>query len=196
MKQILSVILIVISIFAVNAATYKMSNTGYEYIKGYETCSLKKYKDSKGYSIGWGHFIKPGESYNKISQKEADNLFIKDIQWVNSAINRLLKPIKGAKFSQNFIDGLGDLIYNCGEAGVKNSVFYKRLLACRVDKKTGKINQNDFNFTVAAVKNTHVYEPGHKTRRYNCHLLMLKQNLSFIFIHKNKQLNLVYNYLE
>lgn len=174
MKRILSAIIIMLSILTVNATTYKMSETGYNIIKGYEKCSLTKYKDSHGYSIGWGHLIKKGESYTKISQAQADKMFIEDIQWVNDAINRLLKPIKGVKFSQNFIDGLGDLIYNCGEAGVKKTTFYKRLLACRVNKKTGKINQNDFNYTVAAVKNAHVYEKGHKSRRYNCHILMLK----------------------
>lgn len=150
-----------------------MSKTGHNIIKSYETCQLEKYKDSHGYSIGWGHLIKPGEKYEKISQKVADELFIKDIQWVNEAINRLLKPVNKAKFSQNFIDGLGDLIYNCGEAGVKNTTFYKRLLACRIDK-FGNINKNDFNFTVVAVKSAHVYENGHKKRRYACHKLMLK----------------------
>ena len=85
----------------------------------------------------------------------------------------MLKPVNKFKFSQNFIDGLGDLIYNCGEAGVKNTEFYKRLIRCRIDRKTGKINENDFNFTVAAVKTAHVYESGHKTRRYVCHKMMM-----------------------
>lgn len=173
MKYCIFIITFIFSIFQSFGYNYSVSEKGYELIKSYESCKLTKYKDSHGYSIGWGHLIKNGETYTKISQKTADDLFKKDIQWVNEAINRLLKPVNKVKFSQNFIDALGDLIYNCGETGVKNTTFYKRLLKCRIDK-SGNINTNDFNFTVAAVLTAHVYEKGHKTRRYACHLLMIK----------------------
>lgn len=173
MKQILFFIIATLISVSSYAGEYRMSAVGHNMIKKHEQCKLAKYKDSNGYSIGWGHKIKKGENYNKISQQQADKLFIKDIEWVNDAINRLLKPVGKAKFSQGFIDGLGDLIYNCGEAGVKKTQFYKRLLKCRIDKKTGKINNNDFNYTIAAVKTAHVYQKGHKIRRYNCHKIML-----------------------
>lgn len=173
MRYFTIIVIMLTVIISASAHDYKVSESGYDFIKGYEKCSLTKYKDSHGYSIGWGHLIKSGELYHKISQKQADKLFVNDISIVNSAINRLLKPMKRAKFSQRFIDGLGDLIYNCGEGGVKKSEFYKRLLRCRIDKN-GNINQNDFNFTIAAVKTTHVYCAGHKDRRYKCHLMMMK----------------------
>lgn len=173
MKHLLIIIITIICcVFSSYAYTYKMSSTGLENIKSYENCRLTKYKDSKGYSIGWGHLIKKGENYTKISQATADKLFVKDIAWVNDAINRILKPFGNkVKFSQGFIDGLGDLIYNCGEGGVYKTEFYKRLMKCRI--KNGKINQNDFNFTVAAIKTSHVYVKGHKSRRYKCHMMML-----------------------
>lgn len=54
-------------------------------IKGFETCSLKAYPDPPGsgkFSIGWGHQIRPGESYDQnsvISQSEADDLLRVDV---------------------------------------------------------------------------------------------------------------------
>jgi len=54
-------------------------------IKGFETCSLKAYPDPPGsgkYSIGWGHQIRPGESYDQnsvIGQSEADDLLRVDV---------------------------------------------------------------------------------------------------------------------
>ena len=76
-----------------------------------------------------------------------------------------------------FYDGLADLVYNCGECGVKKSEFYKRLSKCRV--KNGKVNKNDLNYTVAAVKTMRL--PSSKTglkegiskRRHETHKQML-----------------------
>ena len=132
-----------------NANSYRISNKCKKQIMKRESCSLTVYKDNTGYSIGYGHRLKKGENYKKISKAKAEQLFREDIKYVEAAVNRILKDIK-FKPTQNFIDGLGDLVYNCGETGVKKSEFYKRLCRCRV--KNGKVNQNDFNYTVAAVK--------------------------------------------
>jgi lysozyme len=54
-------------------------------IKNFESCSLKAYPDPPGsgkFSIGWGHQIKSGESYDQnsvISQSEADDLLRVDV---------------------------------------------------------------------------------------------------------------------
>lgn len=141
-----------------------------------ESCSLTVYKDNKGYSIGYGHRLKKGENYKKISKAKAEQLFREDIKCVEVSINRILKNVK-FKPTQNFIDGLADLIYNCGESGVKKSEFYKRLCRCRV--KNGKVNQNDLNYTIAAVKTMRL--PSSKTglkdgvakRRHEIHKQML-----------------------
>lgn len=105
----------------------------------------------------------------KITRHKAEQLFMSDMKTVNNAINRLISdlPVKH-KFSQNFIDGLGDLIYNCGEAGVKNSEFYNRLKRCR------KNNKNDLSYTIAAVKTLKIKYKGNVKRRYEIHKLMLK----------------------
>jgi len=51
-------------------------------IAGYEGCRLSKYKDTKGYwTIGFGHLILEGESYNKkLSFSAADHLFEQDFE--------------------------------------------------------------------------------------------------------------------
>ena len=175
MKKILAtIILLVTCVF--NSYAYTISERGKKHIMLRESCSLTVYKDNTGYSIGYGHRLKKGENYKKISKAKAEQLFREDIKLVEASINRILKNIK-FKVSQNFVDGLADLVYNCGEAGVKKSEFYKRLCKCRV--KNGKVNQNDLNYTLAAVKTLRL--PSSKTglkagvakRRHETHKQML-----------------------
>ena len=160
-----------------NSHAYTISEFGKKQIMQRESCSLTVYKDNTGYSIGYGHRLKNGENYKKISKAKAVQLFMEDIKSVEASVNRLLKNVK-FKPSQNFIDGLADLVYNCGETGVKKSEFYKRLLKCRV--KDGKVNPNDLNFTVAAVKTVRLpaahteLQKGVAKRRYETHKLMLQ----------------------
>jgi GH24 family phage-related lysozyme (muramidase) len=156
---------------------YKLSKVGKDFIKSKETCVLTAYNDPdpQRRSVGWGHQIQPGENLEHISQKKADELFEKDIEWVNDAINRLIKQHdRRFIYSQGFIDGLGSLIYNCGERGVTLTEFWNRWSRCRYDKNTpGFINQNDLNFTIAAVKTSRISAKGHIERRYDEHKLML-----------------------
>lgn len=156
---------------------YTLSKKGKDFIKSQETCVLYAYNDpdKKRRSVGWGHQIQPGEKLEHITQRKADELFDKDIEWVNDAINRLIKQQdKRFIYSQGFIDGLGSLIYNCGERGVTLTEFWNRWSRCRYDNNMpGNINQNDLNFTIAAVKTSRISAPGHVTRRYDEHKLML-----------------------
>lgn len=157
--------------------TYRLSKQGKDFIKSKETCMLHAYNDPdpKRRSVGWGHQIQPGESLEHITQKKADELFEKDIERVNDAINRLLAQTdKRFIYTQGFIDGLGDLIYNCGERGVTLSVFWERLQKCRYDRnEPGFINKNDLNFTIAGVKTSRISSKGHVPRRYDAHKMML-----------------------
>lgn len=175
MKKILTVFILFITC-VINVYSYTVSDKGKKQIMLRESCKLTLYKDNTGYSIGYGHRIKKGEKYKKISKAKAEQLFKEDIKNVEASINRILKNIK-FKPTQNFIDGLADLVYNCGEGGVKKSEFYKRLSKCRV--KNGKVNKNDLNYTVAAIKTMRL--PSSKTglkegvskRRHETHKQML-----------------------
>lgn len=159
---------------------YKVSLDGQNFIKEHESLRLERYliKGESKYTIGWGHQILKHEKIgSKISLTKAQELFDNDIENVNNSINRLMKPFqkRNFKFSQEFIDGLGSLIFNCGETGVKNSDFYKTLLKCRKDKnEPSNINKLDIEFALSKIKNTHIYFNGHKTRRINEYKLMSK----------------------
>lgn len=156
---------------------YKLSKKGKNFIKKHETCVLHAYNDpdSKRRSVGWGHQIQPGENLEHITKAKADELFEKDVEWVNDAINRLIAQQDNRfTYSQGFIDGLGSLIYNCGERGVTLTEFWARWKKCRYDASSPEyINRNDWNYTIAAVKTSRISAPGHIERRYNEHILML-----------------------
>ena len=157
--------------------SYRLSKQGKDFIKSHESCVLHAYNDPdpNRRSVGWGHQIQPGESLEHITKAKADELFEKDIEWVNDAINRLLSQTdKRFIYTQGFVDGLGDLIYNCGERGVTLTVFWDRLQKCRYDRnEPGFINKNDLNYTIAGVKTSRISAKGHVPRRYNAHKMML-----------------------
>lgn len=157
---------------SINTFAYTISGKGKRFIKNKETCVLTAYWDSNGYSIGWGHHGSDVKKGMKISKAQADKFFNKDIKEIEASANRLLKslPYKYV-FSQNFFDGLCSFVYNCGESGVQKSEFYKRLKRCRV--RNGVINKNDLNYSIASVKTSRISAPGHKSRRYDEHKLML-----------------------
>jgi GH24 family phage-related lysozyme (muramidase) len=156
---------------------YRLSKQGKDFIKSHEACVLHAYNDPdpKRRSVGWGHQIQPGEDLEHITQAKADELFEKDIEWVNDAINRLIsKNDKRFVYTQGFIDGLGDLIYNCGEHGVTLTEFYSRWQKCRFDKNSkGYINHNDLNYTLVAVKTSRISAKGHIARRKATYEMML-----------------------
>ena len=157
---------------SINTFAYTISSKGKRFIKNQETCVLTAYWDSNGYSIGWGHHGSDVKKGMKISKAQANKFFNKDIKEIEASANRLLKslPYKYA-FSQNFFDGLCSFVYNCGENGVQKSEFYKRLKRCRV--RNGVINKNDLNYSIASVKTSRISAPGHKSRRYDEHKLMI-----------------------
>ncbi|MBR6908189.1 lysozyme [bacterium] len=164
--------LLMLFMSTVNMFGYSISNNGKQFIKDQEKCVLTAYWDSDGYSIGYGHHSSDVTKGMTITQAQANNYFNEDIKIIEKAANRLINNLPYTySFSQNFFDGLCSLVYNCGEGGVQNSVFYKRLKNCRV--KNGKMNQDDFNYTVAGVKTSRISCKGHISRRYEEHKLML-----------------------
>lgn len=153
---------------------YKVSEKGLNHIKKLEGLSLKKYNDAKGHSIGYGHYLQPGESYEVITQTVADSLFDADIRFTEKIINRLLADgidTKGYRFSQNFVDGFADLIYNCGCGAVARSEFYDGLKN-RVRYYDEEKATLDIKFLASKIKTFRVSAEGHKERRYQCHVML------------------------
>ena len=148
--------------------TYEMSKRGHEFIKSYESCKLTAYhiRGEKYNSIGWGHYLqeKHERGIKKISQQRADELFMEDIAWVNKAVTSMLNEVNSSyRWPQGIVDGLGSLVYNCGEYGVRTTEFYKRLKNCRFHN--GEINESDIAYALAVVKKTRCSLPGHYKRR-------------------------------
>lgn len=172
MKKFITIITCILITVAATAKDYNISNDGIEFIKKHEKCVLTAYPDAKGWSIGYGHHGSDVYEGMTISIQEADEYFRKDIQKFKKCVKRLIEALPYEyEFSQGFIDGLFSLVYNCGETGVMNSLFYKRLLKCRVSN--GIMNKADFNYTVAGVKESKISAPGHIKRRHAEHLMML-----------------------
>lgn len=165
-----TIITLIITLISMSCHAYEISEAGKAFIKEHESLVLTVDKYNQ---IGYGHLYKKGEKVKKqITKAEAEQLFNKDIAEVNASINRLLSKFKNIKFSQNFIDGLGSLIYNCGEEGVKQSDFYARLLRCRL--KNNNIHKQDFEYTLVAVKTMRCNSyKGLKIRRQNEYKLMV-----------------------
>lgn len=157
---------------------YKISKDGKEFIKSYENCKLTAYRlpGEKYNTIGWGHYLQRKEEQNieTITQKQADKFFEEDIKWVNDVVTKLLNEVNSEyKWTQNFVDGLCSLVYCCGEGGIRNSKFYKRLKSCRF--VNGKINKSDLEYTLASVKTTNCTKPGHYPRRAAEYEMMSKK---------------------
>lgn len=151
---------------------YKVSAKGKKFIKQMESCSLVAYWDCNGYSIGYGHHKDDIYEGMEITQEQADEYFEQDIKWVESAVNRYLNSLPYEyEFPQSFVDGLASFIYNTGEGGAKNSLFYERLNKCRV--QDGVINNADYEFTLASIKSSRIFCKAHERRRVKEYNLML-----------------------
>ena len=157
-----------------------MSQNAHEFIKSFEKCKLNAYhiKGEKYNTIGWGHYLQGTheQGIKKITQARADELFAQDVAWVNKAVTDMLNDVNpNYKWPQGIVDGLGSLVYNCGERGVRTTEFYRRLQNCRFHN--GEINSSDIAYTLAAVKKTRCTKPGHYKRRAG-EFAMMNENFS------------------
>ena len=111
----------------------KVSEKGLAFIREWEGCRLKAYKDGGGvWTIGVGHTgpdVKPGMT---ITQFEADELLRLDIE--DHDISRLLG---NAPTTQNQFDAMSSLAFNIGLTRFAGSTVLKRH---KLGNKTGAAN--------------------------------------------------------
>jgi lysozyme len=90
--------------------TQYLSKAGFDFIKGWEGCRLKSYKDGGGvWTIGYGH-TKGAREGQVISQLLADDLLIEDVYYFEVGVNDLVKvPLTQAQF-----DALLSFSFNVG----------------------------------------------------------------------------------
>lgn len=90
----------------------KTSQKGIDLIKRFEGCRLQAYKPvstEKYYTIGYGHYGADVTAGMVISQAQAEQYLILDLNKFETAVNNL-----SLKLNQNQFDALVSFTYNCG----------------------------------------------------------------------------------
>ena len=106
----------------------QIGKKGLDLIKEFEGCQLKAYKCPAGvWTIGWGT-TEPinGVAIHEgmtITQKQADELLLKNLKSYESGVNRLVK----VKLNQNQFDALVSFTYNCGVGALQKSTLLEKL---------------------------------------------------------------------
>jgi lysozyme len=109
--------------------TLTLSPKGLALLKTAEGLSLKPYKDAGGFSIGYGHFIKPEESgvgglmAGVITPAKAEALLYHDVEWAVKAVNRYVT----LALRQNQFDALVSIVFNIGETAFRKSTLVRLL---------------------------------------------------------------------
>lgn len=116
----------------------QISETGKDIIRNLEGFSATRYPDGKGYSIGYGHQILPGESFVEPISKEIGELLLesdsaKSEKIVNSSVKVPLK--------QNQFDALVSFVYNVGANAFKNSSMLRYINSGRNDLAADEFNR-------------------------------------------------------
>lgn len=96
----------------------KISENGLNIIKEFEGFSEIPYPDGAGLmTIGYGHKIRRGELFDKISETTALALLKDDMQEAENAVNTLVS----APLNQNQFDALVSFTFNLGTGRLKDS---------------------------------------------------------------------------
>jgi GH24 family phage-related lysozyme (muramidase) len=109
---------------------FELSDAGLDFIKSYETLSLKAYKavpTEKYLTIGYGHYSSDIKAGDTITEAEALELLRQDIQTTENGINKAIKAVR-QYISQNQFDALISLSFNIGLGNFQNSTLLKKLL--------------------------------------------------------------------
>jgi lysozyme len=104
----------------------QISLAGLAAIKGHEGFRSTVYLDSAGKpTIGYGHLIKPYESFTSITEQEASRLLAQDVAAAEDTVNRLVK----VPLSQNEYDALVSFVFNIGGGAFSRSTLLAQLNA-------------------------------------------------------------------
>lgn len=103
----------------------ELSDNALNVIERFEGFSPKPYPDAQGFSIGYGHFIKPGESFTTITRDHARDLLRNDAIIAANAVKTFVK----VPLTQNQFDALTSFVYNVGVNAFKTSTLLRKLNA-------------------------------------------------------------------
>lgn len=118
----------------------KTSNEAKEMIKKFEGCILNTYKDVGGYyTIGYGHLTNDA-NYQRITQKQANELFESDIKIVEEAVNRYMPKYN---FNQNQYDALVSFTFNCGSGNLNKLTANGQRTIKQISEKMPEYNKSN-----------------------------------------------------
>lgn len=101
------------------------------HIGAFDNGMFLRYKDSLGYwTIGYGHLIKPSESYTTITEAKADELLMMDIEQAKRSAIAIHGPVFH-KASINIQHLLIEMVFQLGEGTART---FKRFNQAIADK--------------------------------------------------------------
>jgi len=103
----------------------RLSDEGAKFIQCWEALKLDRYWDNEdGWTIGWGHLIKPTEQLpNTITVEKAVELFKTDVMWAEDFVDKVVK----VPLTQQQFDALVSLVFNIGASRFYDSTLLKLL---------------------------------------------------------------------
>lgn len=100
------------------------SNQAIELIKKFEGLVQHVYKDAAGFkTIGYGHKLKPHESFKRVTVRQAEELLQRD---VNDAVKAVLRNVN-CELEQYELDALACFVFNIGEGAFSQSTLLKKI---------------------------------------------------------------------
>ncbi len=107
-------------------ATMRTSSAGIAAIVAREGFSAMPYQDAGDWSVGYGHFIRPGEDYSAgVTQDQALEILSADVAVAENAVNAHVS----VPLTQGQFDALVSFAYNVGAAAFGNSTLLRALNA-------------------------------------------------------------------
>ena len=93
------------------------------FVLGWEACRLDRYRDGAGlWTIGVGHLCEPGDTRERITQAEADELFVRDLAEREVAVRKLLRRSTTWVWE---VDALTSFAFNLGVQALSNSTLLR-----------------------------------------------------------------------
>jgi lysozyme len=122
----------------------QFSVAGLDLLKRSEGFRLQVYTDACGLpTIGYGHKLRrPGDFPNGITQDEAEQILLCDLDDAEAAVNRLVK----VPLTQGQFDALVDFTFNLGSGRLAGSMLLKDLNAKRYDEAAQQLLLWDHGF--------------------------------------------------
>ena len=130
-----------------------ISAEGLELLRKSEGFRSSTYSDVAGFAtIGFGHKLRPGESYGaEITRSQAEEILASDVQVAENAVTRLVR----VPLTQGQFDALVDFVFNLGEGRLAASTLLRYLNEGKYDAAAWQLLAWDHagSHELAALKN-------------------------------------------